>query len=76
MTDIRVGNLKSSYGNHIKASDSFMAFNVDAGGRPLSIHNPFISKLGKWAMCNMQLQYHVIGRNNYLASTDQKTGST
>ncbi|KAL9973088.1 hypothetical protein ACROYT_G019500 [Oculina patagonica] len=32
VTDIRVGNLKSSYGNHIKASDSFMAFNVDAGG--------------------------------------------
>ncbi|KAJ7357667.1 Coronin-7 [Desmophyllum pertusum] len=32
VTDIKVGNLKSSYGNHIKASDSFMAFNVDAGG--------------------------------------------
>lgn len=40
VTDIRVGNLKSSYGNHIKASDSFMAFNVDAGGRPLSIRGP------------------------------------
>ncbi|XP_022787917.1 coronin-7-like [Stylophora pistillata] len=32
ITDIRVGNLMSSYGNHIKASDTFMAFNVDVGG--------------------------------------------
>lgn len=32
ITDIRVGNLMSSHGNHIKASDIFMAFNVDAGG--------------------------------------------
>ena len=34
VTGIRAGDLKSSYGNHIKASDKFMAFNVDTGGKP------------------------------------------
>lgn len=37
VTGIRVGDLKSCYGNHVKASDMFMAFNVDTGGGSLAV---------------------------------------
>lgn len=37
VTGIHVGALKSSYGNHIKASDRFMVFNVDTGGGSLGV---------------------------------------
>ncbi|XP_068701404.1 coronin-7-like isoform X1 [Montipora foliosa] len=37
VTGIRVGDLKSCFGNHIKASDKFMAFNVDSGGGSLGV---------------------------------------
>ncbi|XP_074621834.1 coronin-7-like [Acropora palmata] len=37
ISGIRVGDLKSCFGNHIKASDKFMTFNVESGGGSLGV---------------------------------------
>ena len=47
LTDLNIGALKTCYGNHIKASCSFMAFNVDASGiancySMYTVHQPVV----------------------------------